>query len=236
MSTPKCKCGLDKEPFTKRNGDTGYVCRPCKKAKDIAYRARNIDVLKARAKEKRIRDKPKMQEYRLKNKEDIAKRYREYCQENKHKIAKYRKAYQEANKHWILDWKKSYREENKDKISAYHSEYCKKNLDKLEAYNANRRSKLISGYVPFANEFFISEIYSLRKLRQQMLGIKLAVDHIVPLVSDLVCGLHHENNLQILTKDQNSSKGNRWWPDMPEYTQQDIHELQYYSWLAENAS
>jgi len=42
------------------------------------------------------------------------------------------------------------------------------------------------------------------------------VDHIYPLQSKWMCGLHCEANLQILTESQNASKGNRWWPGMGE--------------------
>ena len=43
----------------------------------------------------------------------------------------------------------------------------------------------------------------------------MEVDHVVPINSDLVCGLHCMDNFQLLTRSENASKGNRYWPDMP---------------------
>lgn len=46
-------------------------------------------------------------------------------------------------------------------------------------------------------------------------GVKHHVDHVVPLKSDLVCGLHCEANLRVITAAENIKKHNRSWPDMP---------------------
>ena len=40
-------------------------------------------------------------------------------------------------------------------------------------------------------------------------GIKHEVDHIIPLQSPFVCGLHVEYNLQVITAKMNRSKGNK---------------------------
>lgn len=40
----------------------------------------------------------------------------------------------------------------------------------------------------------------------------LEVDHIIPLKHPLVCGLHVEENLQLLTPEENNKKRNKFDP------------------------
>lgn len=59
------------------------------------------------------------------------------------------------------------------------------------------------------------EAYDVASLRTEATGVCWEVDHIVPLQSPKVCGLHNGHNLAVITRLQNKAKGNRFWPNMP---------------------
>ena len=67
---------------------------------------------------------------------------------------------------------------------------------------------------PWACRWKIDVVYAVARLTG------LTVDHIVPVGHPLVCGLHVEHNLRIISGEENTAKGNRWWPDMPEQQQE----------------
>ena len=121
---------------------------------------------------------------------------------NKEKIAKYFAAHYDKEKK---------REYDKKRRMIY---WRKKRHDLLASTNA-RRGRIRAGRAQWANKFFISEIYRLAVARTAATGIKWEVDHIVPVSSPLVCGLHCEDNLQVITEAENKKKNNLIWPDMP---------------------
>lgn len=88
------------------------------------------------------------------------------------------------------------------------------NSPEMRAYRSARRAREKRATPVWANSFFISEAYELASLRTKITGVEWHVDHIVPLQSKKVCGLHWEGNFQVITRVENSSKGNRHWPNM----------------------
>lgn len=60
----------------------------------------------------------------------------------------------------------------------------------------------------------VREFYREAKRMTRETGELHVVDHIVPKINPLVCGLHVAANLQVLHWRPNALKGNNWWPDM----------------------
>lgn len=95
-----------------------------------------------------------------------------------------------------------------EKRRAAGRKYAKSNLAKFAAKNARRRAAQIKATPKWAELGEIEKMYELaRKQRSH-------VDHVVPLKSKRVCGLHCLANLQVLSGRENSAKGNRYWPGM----------------------
>lgn len=112
-------------------------------------------------------------------------------------------------------YSKKYRDKNPHYSKLSNRENFLKNRDSFALRGAQRRLIKNKSKPQWANIFFMREAYNLARLRTKITGIKWHVDHIVPLRSKLVCGLHCEDNFQVITAIENIKKKNIYWPDMP---------------------
>jgi len=95
-------------------------------------------------------------------------------------------------------------------LSPAELEQVKKRAE-WSSYIVERRKKRDKSLPPWANKQAIRAIYFEARRLTASTGIKYEVDHIIPSNHPLVCGLHVENNLQIITEFENITKSNSFY-------------------------
>jgi len=110
----------------------------------------------------------------------------------------------------IKEYQKAYRAAHKEKLRLQNMEWRQANAAELLAHQNERRAGRRVATPSWACKDRISVVY--KKAR----ALGMHVDHIVPLRSKLVSGLHVWCNLQLLAPEENMRKSNRYWPDGPE--------------------
>ena len=132
---------------------------------------------------------------------DNIERIRAYARENS-------KEYYKENKEALKSQMKEYYKDNKEVLSSKMREHRKLNRGSYNARQANRRSIKQKATPKWANLSKIEGLYKLAQYLTEEHGRQIHVDHIVPLQNPLVCGLHVEDNLQLLFAEDNLSKSN----------------------------
>lgn len=111
-----------------------------------------------------------------------------------------------------------WRAEDPERAKLADATWRAKNPDKCRAKKAARRAAKMQAVPKWASELdqlAAVEAADLCKRREAVTGVPWHVDHIVPLRSKLVCGLHVAANFAVIPASINNRKGNRVWPDMP---------------------
>lgn len=93
----------------------------------------------------------------------------------------------------------------------YRQKYPEKGAARASAYRAQK----LRATPGWADKAAMEEFFYLARLESKLTGQRVTVDHIVPLKSPRVCGLHCEDNLRLVSHGYNSRKRNHTWPDMP---------------------
>lgn len=146
--------------------------------------------------------------------QDKVNKDRWYLQNIDH-VSKYNREYQETNKTKISDQRKAKYWTDPEKEIAIVKEWQRRNLHKVREYRVKNKHKIlantryrqlrIKNQTPInADRLIIAKIYLRSRILSELTHIPHEVDHIFPLAKG---GLHHQDNLQILTRAENRSKG-----------------------------
>ncbi len=156
--------------------------------------------------------------------------FRDYCIENSEKLKIQRAVYSKVNSDKAItrssEWAKNnrdrsreiktkWRENNSEKMKEIRNEWAKNNPEYLTFICRKYQISKVNASPKWADKKKMIAIYKESRRLSLETGIQHHVDHIVPITSDIVCGLHCEANLQILTFSENVKKGNRHWENMP---------------------
>lgn len=203
------KCGilkiLDLFFDSPSNRDRKYSkCKICVSEQSKEYRSQW-------QRDNRERCAEKSRRYRINNPEKV----RESKEKLKDWQNDYRKKWRAEKKKIGVDVDLKWKLENKEKLKEYKKKYNDNNPQKNAELNAKRRASKKNATPGWADREAIKKIYELAKEKTEMYGVKMVVDHIIPLQSKLACGFHCEDNLQIITVSENCKKSNKHWPDMP---------------------
>ena len=137
-----------------------------------------------------------------------AEQRRAYYIANREKAYNWRKSWKEANPEKVLENQKIYYQKHAEQERVRVSVWKKANPEKVNAYKATRKAiqNKVNDIHTLDDKWLLAEFYSLAKLREEVLGFKWHVDHIVPLSKG---GRHCLTNLQVVPEHWNLSKGNR---------------------------
>tara|TARA_Y100000310_G_C20704371_1_gene833778 strand:- start:11630 stop:12271 length:642 start_codon:yes stop_codon:yes gene_type:complete len=191
-----CKYGHISERST-ANGS----CLECCRVKANSKRLENVEL--ARFKER---------EYYRKNAKERRKALRVWRSSNKEKANAQCKRYRDKNRDRIREYdrKLSIKRDKEDpKVRQRKLDHQRRNKAYYNMKANERRAAKMKSIPLWYNRGMVKKVYQKAK------ELNLTVDHVVPIQSSLVCGLHCWHNLQLLDQSANSSKGNHYWPDMP---------------------
>lgn len=218
----KDKCGLRsacKECLSIANKE--YLLRNPEKRKITCanYQEKNREVINKKSADWYAKNKEKAaltrKNWRDRNKEKYLLDIANYQSANKEKLAIAAKIWRENNREKTVAYAQKFRSMNPEKTAEANRVWASRNRDKINAKKSRRIASKIQATPAWANAEKIKEFYFAANFLSMVTGEFQHVDHIVPLKSKYVCGLHCEANLRVLPALENLKKSNRYWPDMP---------------------
>jgi len=185
------KCGVVKERVGFHQHKTAkdgirYACKVCVAILRTAWRKANQDAVRAAS----------------------AAYYATYYVGNTEKLKAAGRVYYTENRERCLSAMKVWRKANRVLCNANGAKWCAANPGKVNAANAKYRADKLQATPAWVSYERINCYYLVAAMLNREGLQRWHVDHIIPLKGKNVCGLHVENNLQILTEFDNCRKSN----------------------------
>ncbi|WP_139281466.1 hypothetical protein [Muricoccus roseus] len=180
-------------------------CRACIRAHNRAYYAKNKGTLLAKSRKWHEANRDRANAY-ARGRATI--NLDEHRARNRAKMARWRAKNAEA----VRKKRRSYYASDPQRHCAYTLKWCRANPEKAAAQAAKRRAQRRQATPRWADLAVMTLIYAEAARLTRASGIRHDVDHIVPLISTAVCGLHVPWNLRVVTRTENQAKGNRFSP------------------------
>jgi 5-methylcytosine-specific restriction endonuclease McrA len=98
------------------------------------------------------------------------------------------------------------------------SEYKNKNIDIVRADTSVRKRRhrdATPKWLTQEERLQMRNLYIQARKLTKIAGVRYVVDHIVPLRSEVVCGLHVPWNLRVITQEENLKKSNKLIDTVP---------------------
>ena len=201
------KCGETKliSEFPKQKGCRGgyrSTCKACMAKKTKQWREADperakssVMAVKERDPERwAMLDRARSAAYRERNPEKRRESLSRYVRDNPEKSREWYQSNAEHVKARVKVWAQS----NPERVR----------LNALVSAN-NRRARKVKATPGWFDPDKVRAIYEERERIQMETGVPHHVDHIVPLHSPLVCGLHVQHNLRVIPAKENWSKSNK---------------------------
>lgn len=153
------------------------------------------------------------QRYYQENRERLRAEQRRWREENAEKKIEDARRWYEANRERLIVAARENYENNKEVAQARNRAWARRNRARMNAIASRRAGQVKLATPSWANFDAMNSIYELAATVSELTGIPHQVDHIVPIIHPLVCGLHCEANLQVLTEVENKRKHNKFTVD-----------------------
>jgi len=202
------------------------VCSKCKEEKLLNDFYKNRTKMGGYQNECKVCSKKRDRDYYQKNREQRIDYQKNYYESNREDRLRYRKYHYQKNRDEILQWQRQHYQKNREKARELGKKHYQQNREVYYFYREKRRASKIKAIPKLIVDCMVEkkrlvQIYRLRDLLTKASGVQHHVDHIWPLSKG---GPHWSGNLQIITAEENLSKGDSMCEETARVIQESLDE------------